>query len=242
MSAFLDFNTDFSLYGIQHITLIILIICLSIGLPYFSNRFLNPNQQLLTSRIMAIFIFCWVILYDVILIYLDKFNYETDLPLDICNLIGLLVPFLMWNPSVKIFPFLYFYIMAGTTQAVFTPHLFDGFPNFVFIKYWVVHGGLIVYILYVAFVWKFQLSLKDLWRSFLLIQIYALIIYLTNELIGANYLYLVKKPPTVSVLDYFGPWPVYIFVCEVIMLFLMFMVYLPYLRNEKEKNLSHLIE
>jgi len=132
--------------------------------------------------------------------------------------------------------------MAGTTQAVFTPHLFDGFPNFVFIKYWVVHGGLIVYILYVAFVWKFQLSLKDLWRSFLLIQIYALIIYLTNELIGANYLYLVKKPPTVSVLDYFGPWPVYIFVCEVIMLFLMFMVYLPYLRNEKEKNLSHLIE
>ena len=157
-------------------------------------------------------------------------------------MIGLLLPFLMWNHNKEIFSYLYFFIMAGTTQAVFTPHLFDGFPNFVFTKYWIVHGGLIIYMLYVARIWKFQISIKALWRSFVLIQIYVLLIYLTNNLIGSNYVYLLHKPPTASVLDYFGPWPVYIFVCEFIMLFLFFMVYLPYLKPKKEQDPSHLIE
>lgn len=237
MSSFLEFNTDFSLYGIQHITVIILVICLSIGLPVITKRSFSPHQQLLTSRIMAILISCWVILYTFILLYLGKFNYKTDLPLDICNLIGLLIPFLMWNPNKRLFSYLYFYIMAGTTQAVFVPLLFDGFPNFVFIKFWIVHGGLIVYILYVAVVWKFQLTLKDFWRSFLFLQLYVLLVYLINKLIGANYIFLVQKPPAYSVLDYFGPWPVYILVVEAIILFMMFMVYLPYLKPYAEKTL-----
>jgi hypothetical integral membrane protein (TIGR02206 family) len=238
-SSFFEYNTDFSLFGIQHNIVIILTIFLSIGLPLFTTRFFNTYQQLITSRAIAILISFWVILYDVILLYLGKFNYKTDLPLDICNLIGLLIPFLMWNPSKQLFPFLYFYIMAGTTQAVFVPYLFDGFPSFVFIKFWVVHGGLIVYILYVAVVWKFQLTLKDLWRSFLFLQLYGVLIYLTNKLIGANYIFLVQKPPTNSVFDYFGPWPIYILVAEAIMLFLMSMVYLPYWKTNKKMNLSH---
>jgi hypothetical integral membrane protein (TIGR02206 family) len=238
MSSFLEFNSDFILYGLQHITIIILIICLSIGLPIFTKRSFSQYQQLLTSRIIAIIISCWVILYDLILLNLGKFNYKTDLPLDICNLMGLLIPFLMWSPSKQLFPYLYFYIMAGTTQAVFVPYLFDGFPNFVFIKFWVVHGGLIVYILYVAVVWKFKLTLKDIWRSFLLLQLYGLLIYLTNKQIGANYIFLVQKPPTNSIFDYFGPWPIYILVAEAIMLFLMFMVYLPYWKTNKKMTLS----
>jgi hypothetical integral membrane protein (TIGR02206 family) len=238
MSSFLEFNSDFILYGLQHITIIILIICLSIGLPIFTKRSFSQYQQLLTSRIIAIIISCWVILYDLILLNLGKFNYKTDLPLDICNLMGLLIPFLMWYPSKQLFPYLYFYIMAGTTQAVFVPYLFDGFPNFVFIKFWVVHGGLIVYILYVAVVWKFKLTLKDIWRSFLLLQLYGLLIYLINKQIGANYIFLVQKPPTNSIFDYFGPWPIYILVAEAIMLFLMFMVYLPYWKTNKKMTLS----
>jgi hypothetical integral membrane protein (TIGR02206 family) len=238
MSSFLEFNSDFILYGLQHITIIILIICLSIGLPIFTKRSFSQYQQLLTSRIIAIIISCWVILYDLILLNLGKFNYKTDLPLDICNLMGLLIPFLMWSPSKQLFPYLYFYIMAGTTQAVFVPYLCDGFPNFVFIKFWVVHGGLIVYILYVAVVWKFKLTLKDIWRSFLLLQLYGLLIYLTNKQIGANYIFLVQKPPTNSIFDYFGPWPIYILVTEAIMLFLMFMVYLPYWKTNKKMTLS----
>jgi hypothetical integral membrane protein (TIGR02206 family) len=230
MSPFLEFNTDFSFYGSQHIAIIILTISLSIGLPLLAKRYFSAQQQLWTSRIMAILISSWVIVYDVILLYLGKFNYKTDLPLDICNFLGLLLPFLMWKPNRTIFPYLYFWILTGTTQAVFAPHLFNGFPNFIFFKYWVVHSGLIIYILFVTFVWEFQLNIKDLWRSFVVLQLYVLFVFIVNKFIGANYVYVIAKPPTASVLDYFGPWPLYILVCEFIALFLSFMVYLPYLR------------
>lgn len=235
MGAFLDFNTDFSLYGRQHIIAIFLTIALTIGLPVFAKRKLSGHQQLWIARIMAILISAWVILYSLILAYLGKFNYQTDLPLDICNLMGLLLPFLMWTPNHRIFPFLYFYTMAGTTQAVFTPHLFNGFPNFIFIKYWIVHSGLIIYTIFIAVVWDFSIRKKDLWRSFGVLQVYILMVYFLNRLIGANYVYVVGKPPTASVLDYFGPWPVYILVCEGIMLFISFMVYLPYLNYSSKK-------
>lgn len=233
MSPFLDYNTDFSLYGSQHIIAIILTFGLSIGLPYFVNKYGSPHQQVWIGRLMAILISFWVVLYDLILLYLGKFNYKTDLPLDICNMMGLWLPFLMWKPSPRLFPYLYFWIMAGTTQAVFVPNLYDGFPNFIFIKYWVVHSGLIIYILYVAVVWDFPLRGKDIGKSFLGLQVYGLLVYMINKLIGANYLYVVEKPPTASILDYFGPWPFYIAGMEALMLFLSCMVYLPYLRPRK---------
>ena len=238
MSPFLEFNTDFSTFGTQHILMILLVIGLSIGLPLLAKRNFSPIQQLWTSRGMTILISFWVILYDIILLYLGKFNYKTDLPFDICNLMGLLIPFLMWTPNKRFFTLLYFWILAGTTQAIFAPHLFNGFPNFIFFKYWIVHGGLIVYIIYIARVWGYPITLKDLWRSFLVIQVYVIFVFFVDKLIGANYVYLVEKPPVGSIMDYFGPWPVYILVLEAIVLFLSFMVYLPYWRGGKKEQLG----
>ncbi len=237
MSPFFDFNSDFVMYGGQHITAIILTFCISVGFPIFAKRHFSQQQHLWISRLMAVLISIWVILYDLILLYLGKFNYRTDLPLDICNLMGLLLPFLTWKLNKRLFPYLYFYVMAGTTQAVFNPHLFNGFPNFIFIKFWIVHGGLIIYILYVAVVWEYRILVKDLWRSFLALQVYLLVMFILNRLIGSNYLYVIEIPPTESViLEYFGPWPYYILVGQLIFLFLSFMVYLPYLKlNRKNK-------
>ena len=238
MSPFLDYNNGFVSYGSQHITVIILMVVLAIGLPLLAKRYFSSQQQLWTSRLMAILISTWVILYDLILIYLGKFNYQTDLPLDICNLMGLLLPFLMWKPNQRIFPYLYFWILTGTTQAIFAPHLYNAFPNFIFIKYWIVHAGLFVFIIYVAVVWQFSLRWKDLWRAFLALQVYVVSVFLIDKLIGANYVYVVQKPPTASVLDYLGPWPVYILAAEVIALFSSFLVFLPYLRTVQRESPS----
>jgi uncharacterized membrane protein YwaF len=37
-----------------------------------------------------------------------------------------------------------------------------------------------------------------------------------NQLLDANYFYLIAKPINPSVLDFFGPWPVYILVAEIL--------------------------
>lgn len=107
--------------------------------------------------------------------------------------------------------------MAGTIQALLTPHLFEGFPHFTFIKYFTVHGGLVVFAVYATVVYGIRPGWRSLWRSFFALQIYILS------------LYLMGKPPTASALDYLGDYPWYLLVSEGLALVMFILVLLPVL-------------
>ncbi len=235
-SPFFVYNQDFTLFGTQHVSVMVLMVVLAIALPVVAKKFLSPEQQIRLSRGMGVFISFWAVAYVLILLFLGDFNYKTDLPLDICNMTALVLPFVMWNPSYRIYEILYFWILAGTLQAIITPHLFNGFPHFIFIKYWVVHAGLVVYIIYATVVFDFKPNLRSIWRAFIFLQVYVLAILGINLLLGSNYVYVLRKPPTASALDYLGPWPWYILVGELVGLLLFFLVYLPLLPQKIKRG------
>jgi uncharacterized membrane protein YwaF len=54
--------------------------------------------------------------------------------------------------------------------------------------------------------------------AFAWLNIYVLALLPINFLLGANYFYLMAKPINPSVLDYFGPWPIYILVAELLVM------------------------
>ncbi|NNE28988.1 MAG: TIGR02206 family membrane protein, partial [Saprospiraceae bacterium] len=144
-----------------------------------------------------------------------------------CNLVALLLPFIMWNPSIRVHEILYFWILAGTFQAIITPHLFNGFPNFIFFKYWIVHAGLVIFAIYSTVVFDLKPTVKSIWRSFFALQFYVLFVLVVNLVIGSNYVYVLGKPPTASALDFLGPWPYYILVVEVLAIILFYILYVP---------------
>jgi hypothetical integral membrane protein (TIGR02206 family) len=232
--SFFAYNQDFELFGTQHLVVIALMIILSIALPIIAKRYLNEKQKLQLSRIIAVAASFWALIYVVILLLLGDFNYKTDLPLDLCNIMAVLLPFLMWNPKFRTHEILYFLVLAGTIQAIITPHLYNSFPNFIFIKYWFVHCGLVIYIVYATVVFDLKPNLKSIFKSFLAIQVYVILIYGVNYLLGSNYVYVMQKPPTASALDYLGDWPYYIFKAELIALVLFCIVYLPILFTKKK--------
>ncbi len=236
--AFFKYNTDFALFGTQHLSVIIIMIISSIVLPTIANKYWSTQRKIQVARGMAITIAFWAIIYVVILLFLGKFNYKTDLPLDICNISAILISFLMWNPNKHYFEIFYFWVLAGTTQAILTPHLYNGFPNFIFIKYWFVHAGLVVYIVYIARVFKFNLTIKSLWKSFWYFQGYVLLVLIINMILKSNYVYILHKPPTASALDYLGDWPWYILVCEAIGLLMFFLLLIPYLISNRKKTVD----
>ena len=226
-TSFIAYNQDFILFGNQHLLVMGLMVISCIVFPVFAKRYLNPKQQLWLLRGMAVIIALWAALYVVILAWLGDFNYKTDLPLDICNITAISLPFLMWNPKYKFHEVLYFWILAGTLQAIITPHLFNGFPNFIFFKYWFVHAGLVVFAVYATVVFDLRPTSKSIWRAFLALQGYVIFILVVNLLLGSNYVYVLSKPPTASLLDYLGPWPWYLLVCEILCLVLFFLAFLP---------------
>jgi hypothetical integral membrane protein (TIGR02206 family) len=70
---------------------------------------------------------------------------------------------------------------------------------------------------------------QSLLRAFLWSNLYLLCAGLVDYLFDANYGYLCEKPQRGSLLDYLGPWPLYIGGLEIVAAFTFFILYLPFL-------------
>ena len=55
-------------------------------------------------------------------------------------------------------------------------------------------------------------------KTFGWLNVYVIALLPLNYLLDANYFYLIEKPINPSVLDFFGPWPVYILVAEILVM------------------------
>jgi uncharacterized membrane protein YwaF len=67
----------------------------------------------------------------------------------------------------------------------------------------------------------------------LIAQPYLLILMGINKVLGSNYGYTMHKPPTGSVLDFFGPWPWYILGAELLMLISFLLLITPFVIRRK---------
>jgi uncharacterized membrane protein YwaF len=66
------------------------------------------------------------------------------------------------------------------------------------------------------------------WRVLGIVNAYAAIVGLFDAAFKTNYMYLRGKPSSFSVLDYFGPWPLYLVGGELMANFLFWLLWLPF--------------
>ena len=74
---------------------------------------------------------------------------------------------------------LLFLILAGTLQSLITPSEYN-FLNFTFFRYWFVHSGLVIIMLYATFVYKMRPTLKSVFKSFIGMQFYVIFMFIIN--------------------------------------------------------------
>ncbi|EPR70129.1 putative ABC transporter, permease protein [Winogradskyella psychrotolerans RS-3] len=218
------------------------ILCGVIG-AVFVIRYVNKSfclrQKQKTIHYLGWFVSLTLIGFHVYRILFDNYNFKTDLPLYLCSLMALLIPVFTYYRKYWMFEVLVFLIIGGTLQGVITPDIANGFPSFDYFRYWTVHLGLLSIIFYFIFVFKMKPTLRSVFKSFLALQVYVVLMVGVNYVLDANYFYLNEKPKSASLLDYFGEWPYYIMVGQLIIMPLFLMIYLPFLLlNKRMKSLS----
>lgn len=206
------------------------------GIIVFANQKLNKRQQHLLIHALAVVVSLIVISFHLHKFSLGTYDIQKDLPLYLCSLLAIIMPIFTHYRKYWMYEILVFWIIAGTLQAIFTPDIATGFPTFDYLRYWAVHVGLLIVIFYATFVFKMAPKFKSIFKSILALQIYVLMMVVINCLLNANYFYLNQKPKSASLLDYFGEWPLYIIVVQLILVPYFLLIYLPfYLANKNTK-------
>ena len=223
-SKFFSPNSDFSLLGTQHIAVVLFFILTGYVLIRWAKQ-RSPETQHTVGIVMACIISISVISYTVIKIFEGPFDVQKDLPLHLCNFLGLTIPIFAVLRKYWMYEIIVFWILAGTAQGVFTPDLDEGFPHYRFFKYWLEHAGLVLFIVYASAVYGMRPKFKSIIKAFGAIQIYLIFILGVNALIGSNYLFLMRKPDHTSLLDVLGEWPYYILVEELLILPFFLIIY-----------------
>lgn len=152
-------------------------------------------------------------------------NVRHTLPLELCSITLLLSIIMLWSRSRWLYEVLFFAGIGGALQAILTPNLAYGYPHFRFFQFFIAHSLIILAPLYMTWIEQYRPTWKSIGKTMLFLNGLALIIGLLNYVIGANYMFLLRKPDTPSILDMLGPYPYYLLAEEGIALLIFIVMY-----------------
>lgn len=152
------------------------------------------------------------------------------LPLHMCGAMVWVSIYGLWTDRLWTRPLMYYLGIAGAIQGILQPDSSYGFPHVRFMATMLSHTTLVVAGLWVIFVERYTPSLRSTLRTLAFVHVYAAVIFFFNLLVGSNYLYIVEKPESTSLMDFFPEWPWYLLVLEGLLLIIVVGMYLPFAR------------
>ncbi len=228
LNQYLTEFTPFRQFDISHLVAVMVMLLFCTLLPYFAKKHLTITHQHLLGTILGAFVLANFIFWYLLLISSGTFILKNDLPLQACHFANIFLLMVMWRKNESWFRIFYFWILAGTMQAIITPDIQANFPHYWYWRYWIVHAGPVVCIVYAAYVYEFRPRASSILKSFLAINLMLLFIGILNYYLNSNYAFLNSKPAVKSLFNYLGPWPWYLLVADLAAFILFAVVYLPY--------------
>jgi len=118
--------------------------------------------------------------------------------------------------------------LAGATMALLTPNLWEPFPSFGTVQFFVDHGLIVASVLFLAWSGLMRPRAWSVARAMVVLNVLAALIGVFNFVYKTDYMYLRAKPRNASLLDLLGPWPWYLVATEFVALALFLLLYLPF--------------
>lgn len=200
----------FETYGATHLT-VLAIFVVGVAVVIVAGRRLSGQPaERLVRRIFAVVLLCVTIPLQLLQLTPDEWNLQTSLPFQLCDLAWMFAAHALWTRSRLTTTITYLWGITLTTQGMLTPDLASDFPEPRFLMFWGMH----VLIVWASFFLVPGLRILPTWRTYgqtvAITLVWAVAAYLFNLTAGTNYGYLNRLPKNASLLDYLGPWPLYV--------------------------------
>lgn len=164
----------------------------------------------LTSRVLAVAIACVAVPSQLFWLSPGNFSATSSLPLELCDLAWMTAVWALWTRNPLPTALTYYWGLTLTLQGILTPSLGQVFPDPEFFVFWAKHLLVVWSALYLTLGLGLGPSWRDYRLSVAVTAAWASVVYAFDVALDANYGYLARKPESASLLDAFGPWPVYI--------------------------------
>src|SRR5205085_10081266 len=189
-------------YGVAHL----FVIFLTIALPFALAALVRRTKSSAIERIIVGALSCALVVnYFVYLSLVGQFgavSWEQLLPLQLCDWAMVVIIVAMWTRRPRWFEVAYFWGIGGTVQALLTPNLPYGFPDFRFFSFFISHCGIIIGIVFLMLTRKYRPYPFSIVKVFLWSELYFVITMTADAIIGYNYGFLLHKPEAFSILSF----------------------------------------
>ncbi|NMD72587.1 TIGR02206 family membrane protein [Bacillus sp. DNRA2] len=227
-------NFDFEIFSLSHFIIIGLLIIGGILLYYYREH-LRKNQFRIGEIIIASSLIVFEGTYHFWMIRNHSWNISHALPLELCSISLILTVVLLFTKKKIVYEILIFTALLGASQAIFTPIVNYDFPHFRFFHFFYTHLMTIWVALYFTWVKEYRPTIWSVFKLFIFLNLLLPIILLINNRVGGNYLFLNKKPPSPSLMDFLGPYPWYILSLEGLLIGLSIIVWLIFREKTSRK-------
>jgi hypothetical integral membrane protein (TIGR02206 family) len=220
---------EFRPYGLPHLTVIFLTIALPFALAALVQR---TKSERIEKTIIAALSAILILNYLAYLIFIRSqgvADWRQMLPMQMCDWGMVVVIVAMWTGSQRWFEVAYFWGIGGTLQAVLTPDLRYGFPDWRFISFFTLHSGIIVGVVFLMLTQRYRPYPMSIVRVWLWSEFYFVVTLIVDAVTDFNYGFLLHKPQAFSILSFLSDSrPLYLLELQGVALLFFLGLYAPF--------------
>ena len=189
----------------------------------FFNRS-SSEWKLFFTKLLAYTSMLVYMLTTIVAIFAQEWTIKDFLPLHLCTISFFICIIVLLTKKQWMYEWALLVAMPSGLHSVLTPELSMGISNWYLFDYYFVHCILMLVPLYLTIALGMRPRIGSWWKTFLRVQIGAVILFPFNFIFDTNYMYLAAKP-LVDNPFLIGDWPFYIFFLELFVLLHMILIY-----------------
>ncbi len=178
---------EFQPYGLPHLTVIFLTIVLPFALAAIVWRTKSSRTEKAIVGLLSAILVLNYIVYLIFIRSRGTTTWQQMLPMQLCDWGMVVVIVAMCTGNQRWFEVAYFWGIGGTLQAVLTPNLRFGFPDWRFISFFTSHCGIIIGVVFLMLIRQYRPYPMSIVRVFLWSEFYFVVTFITDKLTGFNY-------------------------------------------------------